>query len=303
MSKKKIEVFKVKIKTVDGSELKFEDILLNKDLTKKVIKTGGKYVEFVYVEERDDLIVGLVQSTKMTATPPKNNTQTRTMSALGLAGFEGLCYGNVFLYSKSSKFFLYEVTKDGVYMGQLDGHIYDIVRDEADLIKFDIRFDVVMTVDAMRKLLTMGSKKALHMQYAFPDEMLKKVKNSQQSLKEIAKPGKELGADFIDVTYKITTRKGHSLHTGKINQILEWIGDNYALMKDNVKKFAVRGYEEDEDGVTEVDLIKDKMIEFISYSENKNMDDLRPNERKHEIIEAYGRIKRDLDSILADENN
>lgn len=301
MSKKKIEVFKVRIKTVDGSELNFEDILLNKDLTTKVVKSAGKYVELVYVEEKVDFVIGLVQSTKMNATPPKNNTQTRKMSSLGLEGFEGLCYGNVFLYSKSTKFFLYEVTKDGVYMGQLGNHIYDIVKD-TELVKFDIRFDVIMNVDAMRKLMTMGSKKAIHMQFAYPDEILKKVKNEQQSLKEIAKPGKELGAELIDVTYKITTKKGNSLHSGKINQILEWIGDNYALMKENVKKFAIRGYEEDENNITEVDLIKDKMIEFITYNENKNMDDLKPTARKHEIVEAYDRIKRDLDAILKNDD-
>jgi len=293
MSKKKIEVFRIRIKTSDGSELKFEDILLNTELTSKNIKNGAKYVELVFVEERGDFIVGLVQSTKMDATPPKHNTVTNKISSLGLTDPEGLAYGNVFLYSKTTNFFLYEVTKDGLYIGQLSDHIYNIVR-ESELVKFDIRFDVIMNIDAMKKLLTMGNRKAIHMQFAAPGEILKKVKSGQQSLKEIAKTGNEFGAELIDITYKIISRKDKSLHTNKINQVLEWINNNFDLMKNNVRKFAIRGYEEDEDNITEVDLIKDKMIEYINYNENKNMDDLKPTFRKQEIIEAYKRIENDI---------
>ncbi len=300
--KKKVEVFKVRIKTADGSELKLEEILLNKEINAKSIKTGFKHVEFVFVEEKDDFILGIVQSTKMNATPPKNNLRTRQMSSLGLSNEEGLGYGNVFLYSKSTQFFLYEVTKDGVFAGQLASHIYNIVKD-TEIVKFDIHFEVVMNVDAMKKLLTMGSKKLVHMQFANPDELLKKVKNEQQSIKEIAKSGNEFGAEFIDVTYKIVTRKGNYLHTNKVNQLLEWVNGHYGLLKENVKKLSVKGYEEDVEGITEVDLIKDKMIEYISYSESKNMVDLKPFERKQGIIEAYLRVERDIKKIISNEDN
>ncbi|GGH23823.1 DUF6731 family protein [Mucilaginibacter phyllosphaerae] len=303
MSKKKVEVFQIRIKTVDGSELNFEDLLLNDEFASVRIKSGPKYTQFVFIEEKGDLILGLVQSTKMVATPPKNNILTNELSALGLTEPEGLAYGNVFLYSKSTKFFLYEVTKDGLYMGQFSDHIYklySIYNEEKDerIVAFDIRFDVVMNIDAMKKILGMGSQKAIHMQFAAPGEIVKKVKNNQKSLKEIAKPGEEFGAELIDVVYKITSRKDKSLHTGKINQMLSWIEENYDLMKDNVKKFAIRGYEEDEENITEVDLIKDKMLESISYNEDKNMRDLKPTFRKQEITEAYQRIKNDLDNYL-----
>ncbi|GAA4917439.1 hypothetical protein [Mucilaginibacter defluvii] len=301
MSKKKIEVFRVRIKTLSGDVLNFEDLLLNSDLTSISIKSGPKHTQFVFIEEKEDVILGIVQSTKMNATPPKNNILTNQLSSLGLTEPEGLAYGNVFLYSKTSKFFLYEVTKDGLYMGQFDKHIYDIVHkynetNEYLIQSFDIRFDLVMNIDAMKKLLGMGSKKSVHMQFFAPQEIVKKVKNNQKSLKEIAKPGEELGAELIDVTYKITSKKDKSLHTSKINQMLEWIGNNYDLMKSNIRKFAIRGYEEDESNITEVDFIKDKMIEFINYNEDKNMVDLKPTLRKQEILSAYERIKNDLDN-------
>jgi hypothetical protein len=154
-----------------------------------------------------------------------------------------------------------------------------------------------MTVDALSKLLTMGGQKSIHIQFADPGEVVKKVKDSQKALKEIAKPGDELGAELVDVVYKITSRKGKSLHTGKINKMLEWVSDNYGLLRDNIKEFSIKGYEEDQETLTEIDLIKDKMIEFISYTENKNMDDLRPTARKQEIQLAYERIHRDLKMI------
>lgn len=300
MSKKKVEVFKVKIRTVDDSILSLGDLLLVPSLINKVVRTGGKHIQLDYVEDKGDYIVGLVKSTNMSSTPPKNNVATGVMAPLGLGGAEGLCYGNVFLYSKKNNFFLYEVSKNGVYAGQLANLMYDLVRDEP-IQEFDIQFRVVLTVDALKKLLTMGGQKAIHMQFVDPADIVRKVKNKQKSLKEIAKSGDELGAELIDVVYKITSRQGRTLNSGRINQLVTWISDNFGLVKDNIKEISVKGYEEDQETLTEVDLIRDRMVEFISYTENKNMDDLRPVPRKQEIVAAYERITKDLKKIAANE--
>lgn len=293
MKEKKVEVFKVRIKTLDESELAFESILLNKDFHNVDIKSGGRYSQLAFVNEYDEYIVGMIQSTKMDSTPPKRNVETDVTSALGLKKEEGLLYGNVFLYNKEKKVLLYEVTRDGLFAGQLNDFIYGLVRDY-DIPKFDIRFLVLMNADAMYKLLTMGEKKSIHMQFANPDEMIRKIKNGQKSIKEIAKPGKDFGAELIDVTYKVTSSKDKFLNSGHINNMLEFIDEKIELLRDNVRKFSVRGYEEDEEGITEVDLIKDKMIEKIKYEEAKNSADLKPLARKQEIILAYDRLRKDI---------
>jgi len=294
MKEKKVEVVQVNIKTVDGSELRFENILLNPDFQNVDKKNGGKYSQFVYLQDYPDYVVGLVQSTKMDSTPPKRNIDTNITTSLGLLREEGLLYGNVFLFDKEKRVLLYEVTKDGLFIGQLDGLIYDLVRDYENIVKFDIRFATLMNADAMHKLLTMGDKKAVHIQFANPEEMLKKVKNDQKAIKEIAKPGKDMGADLIDVIYKIGAHKTNYLHNGLINHMLEFINNKFDLLKDNVKKFSIKGYEEDEEKMTEVDFIKDKMVEKIKYTDAKNMADLKPNERKQEIILAYDRLRGDI---------
>jgi hypothetical protein len=294
MKEKKVEVVQVRIKTIDGSELKFEDILLNSDFQNFDKKIGGKYSQFVYIQDYPDYVVGLVQSTKMDSTPPKRNVETNVTMSLGLLREEGLLYGNVFLLDKIKQVLLYEVTKDGLYIGQLDALVYDLVREYENIVKFDIKFATVMNADAMYKLLTMGDKKAIHIQFANPEEMLKKVKNDQKAIKEIAKPGKDLGADFIDVVYKINAHKTNYLHNGPINHMLEFLSNKFDLLRDNVKKFSIKGYEEDEENLTEVDFIKDKMVEKIKYNDGKNMADLKPHERKQEIILAYDRLKGDI---------
>jgi hypothetical protein len=154
MSEKKIEVFKVTIKTTDQSEFKFEDVLLNRNFQNIDKKQGGKHIQLAYVEDKGDYVVGIVQTTKMNATPPKRNVLTNETKPLGLEKSEGLLYGNVFLYQKTKSVLLYEVTKDSLFIGQLDSFIYDLVR-ESDLIKFDVRFRPLMNADAMRKLLEM----------------------------------------------------------------------------------------------------------------------------------------------------
>lgn len=295
MSEKKIEVFKVIVKTTDKSELNFEDILLNIDFHKVDIKSGPKYSQLNYVEDKGDYIVGMIQTTKMNATPPKRNVETDVVSPLGLIKEEGLLYGNVFLYYKAKKALIYEVTRDSLFIGQLDSFIYALVKD-SELIKFSIRFNSMMKPDAMKKLLTMGDRKSIHMQFAYPDELIKKIKNNQSSLKEIAKPGKDIGAELIDVTYKISGNKGKFLQNGKINQMLEYIGDKYSLVKDNIKEFTIKGYTEDEENITEVDLIKDVMVDVIKYQEDKNMEDLKPFQRKQEIIAAFKRLETDINT-------
>ncbi|WP_316753869.1 hypothetical protein [Pedobacter gandavensis] len=294
LKEKKIEVVQVKIKTIDGSELKFEDILLNGDFQNADKKSSGKFSQFVYIQDYPDYVVGIVQSTKMDSTPPKRNINTNITMSLGLLTEEGLVYGNVFLFNKEKSVLLYETTRDGLFIGQLDSFIYDLVRDYDDIIKFDIKFHTLMNANAMEKLLKMGDKKSIHIQFANPEQMLKKIKNEQKSIKEIAAPGKALGADFIDVTYKIDAYKTNYLHNGAINNMLEFINSKFDLLRENVKKFSIKGYEEDEEKVTEVDFIKDKMIEKIRYTDTKNMADLKPTERKQEIILAYERLRSDI---------
>ncbi|GGG92587.1 hypothetical protein [Pedobacter zeae] len=293
MTEKKVEVVQVKIKTIDESEFKFEQILLNPDFHNVDIKIGGSHRSLVYVQDHENYCVGLIQSTKMDSTPPKRNILTNETLALGLKREEGLLYGNVFLFDKEKQVLLYEVTRDGLFIGQLGDLFYSLIRDYP-LVKIDIKFIPLMNANAMEKLLSMGDRKAVHIQFAHPDEMLKKIKSEQSAIKEIIKPGKDIGAELIDVIYKVTTTKGKYLHNGKINNMLEYINNKFDLLRDNVKKFEVKGYEEDVEKITEVDFIRDKMIEKIKYSDSKNMSDLKPTARKQEIILAYERLRRDI---------
>lgn len=295
MSDKKVEVFKVVIKTIDKSQLNFEEILLNTTLQNIDKKTGSKHIQLAYVEDKGEYVVGMIQTTKMMATPPKRNVVTNVTSALGLVIQEGLLYGNVFLYVKAKQTLLYEVTKDSLYAGQLDDFIYALVKDSG-IIAFDIRFNLMMNVDAMKKLLKMGSRKSVHIQFANPDDLLKKVKDSQRSIKEIAKPGKDIGAELIDVTYKISGNKDKYLQNNAVDRMLEFITEKYNLLRDNVKMFSIKGYEDNEEKITEIDIVKDKMVETIKYQEHHNMKDLKPFQRKQEIIAAYLRLENDINS-------
>lgn len=293
MSHKKIGVYKVGINTTDESVLNFEDIISNQSFQNIDKKIASKSTQLAYVEDKGDYILGMIQTTKMNATPPKRNVVSNIISSLGLDQDEGLLYGNVFLYSKLKKALLYEITRDSLFVGQLDELIYSLVK-ESELPKFNIRFTPMMKADAMQKLLRMGDKRAIHMQFAHPDELIRKIKNSQSSIKEIAAPAKKIGAEFIDVTYKISSRKDKFLQDAPINKMLEFVGEKFDLIKDNVRKFSIKGYEENEEKITEVDVIKDLMVELINYEEDKNMKDLKVFQRKQQIEAAFLRLTTDL---------
>lgn len=300
--KKKVEIFQVILKTRDEiTPPSFEEILLNKLFLDKTIIGFAKRMQMSYIEDKEDFIVGIIETTQMGPTPPKHNTLTKKRNSLGLDTPEGLLYGNAFLYDKKTKVFMYEVTKNGTFIGQLDDFFYKLTKD-SDLPKYSLRFSIVMNIDAMEKMLKMGTKKMLHMQFANPQGLLNKIKSSQKSLREIAKNGTELGADVIDVTYKMAGRKKKSLHTGNINRMLNYLKQESDLMREHFEYVKVKGYEEDSEKVTEVDLVKDKMIQFISYTEDRNMTDIRPKERKIEIIAAYERIVNDLNKYFLDDS-
>ncbi len=74
MSEKKIEVFKVIIKTTDSLDLNFEQILIDSDLQNVDKKSGPKHIQLAYVEDKGDYVIGIIQTTKMGPTPPKRNT-------------------------------------------------------------------------------------------------------------------------------------------------------------------------------------------------------------------------------------
>ncbi len=301
MNKKKVEVFQTIIKVKNGETCpSFEDILLNKDFQDKTIHGFTKRAQMSYVEDKGDYIVGVIETTQMGPTPPKHNTVTKERSSLGLDTPEGLLYGNVFLYEKATKIFMYEVTKNGTFIGQLDDFFYKLTKDST-LPKYTLNFLVVMNFDAMEKMLRMGSKKVLHMQFANPKALYQKVKNSQSGLKDIAKNGTDFGAEVIDVTYKMQGRKKKSLHNNTIDKMLNYLKQEKDLLKEHFEYVKIRGYEDDSDTVTEVDLIKDKMIKFISYSEARNMIDIRPKERKDDLIRVYEGIANDLNKYFLDD--
>ncbi|MFC3352426.1 DUF6731 family protein [Sphingobacterium zeae] len=302
MSKKKVEVFQVIIKTRgDIPAPQFEDILMNTEFHDKTVHGFAKRIQMSYLEDKGDYIVGIIETTQMGATPPKYNTVTKERNSLGLDTPEGLLYGNVFLYDKTTKVFIYEVTKNGTFIGQLDDFFYKLTKD-SDLPKYTIRFSMVMNVDAMEKMLRMGNKRMLHLQFANPAGLVKKIKNEQSSLKQLAKNGADVGAEVIDVTYKMEGRKKNSLHTGKVDQILNYLKEKSELALEHFQHIKVKGYDEDTENVTEIDLIRDKMIDYISYTEDRNMTDIRPHERKVEITEAYNRKIRDLKKYFLDDD-
>ncbi|UKJ07921.1 DUF6731 family protein [Solitalea lacus] len=293
--KKRLEVVTVTLRVNDYREFTFADFLMDPEISERDIKLSDRYVRLKYLEDCGDYIVGLVQTTKMQSTPPKNNVTTGVLSPLGLTNVEGLAYPNVFLFEKHRGILLYEISKEGTYLNQFEDVIYRLSNDTW-YKPFDINFKTVYNVDSLEKLLSMGEKKTLEIEVANPDYLIRKSENEGKAVGEVLKPGKDLGADNFKIIASVGARTSHVLNGGFINSVLSGFQKLIPQSDGAVKHIKLKGYTtENKDSLTEVDLVIDTMKLYIKVNERKNMADLQPTERKQEIQSAYRSAIPDFD--------
>ena len=303
--KKKIAEF-VKIDTewVDKtvSTLTFDQIIQNTEFINTEFYLKGKNYELKILNNTNDYIIGLIETTNKNNIPPKKNRKLKTVSKLGLTNDEGLAYANIFLFDKHTQVLIYEVNKMGCYIDNFISFIYLVWKNVNKNIQFKLRPNTVLNKDEYNRILKMSFHKSLEMQLANPTKLLEDDKHMNESLLHICKSGKDMNSSKVFAKFEVEAKRNQQkpLSSKKISSVLKglqkiMIGKN----GENVKKVIVKGYTEDSNELTSIDLIADRMLRFIKLDEPKESNDLLEKQRKEEILRVYQECTNELNDIFS----
>ncbi|MCX6316870.1 MAG: hypothetical protein NTW29_06250 [Bacteroidetes bacterium] len=289
LHKKKVEVFELSI-TSDEDYL-FEDILTSEDVVEIEQFVVGKISSIKILKNGQNVIVGLVETTRDKNIPPKKNRRSKKVQSLGLTSEEGLAYANVFLYEKKRKLLMYEVNKFGCYVNHFLELIYKCCRDGETYSNFNLEINALLKANEYKRFLQMRFHKSLEVQIAYPSEIIKEYKHKKDALWNLCSEGKAMHSERVHAKFEVMVHGGgNGLASNNLKSLVDRIRDvANGPNSRNVEKLIVVGYERDSDdgGLQPIDLIADRMLKEIELDEPRDNSDLLEWQRQNQIEKLY----------------
>ncbi|GAQ13139.1 hypothetical protein MODO_0786 [Myroides odoratimimus] len=301
--KKKVEFLQVALELFDSApkSLDFISILKDKIFKNNEVYLKGKNYELKLIEETDDYLIGIIETANRNGIPPKKNKKSKTVSKIGLTNEEGLAYANVFLYQKKTQVLLYEVNKFGCFIDNMISFIYLVWKEKEEGNQFKLRFNLVLNKDEYKRIIDLSFHKSLEIRLANPTQLLKEDLHKNKSLISLCQVAEEVNSKEVFAKFDVKARKNKvpPLNSEKIGGIVNALQDILLTVNaENVKKVIVKGYAEDQDQETTIDLIADRMIKFMKLEEPRESSDLLISQRKEEIRKIYEETKNELSTIF-----
>ena len=316
MVTKRIETLIVNFST-NFPLLTFESILHDLSVNHSVMHSvNGRRVELRLIAPNNDInqdiIVGVVITTKLNGLPPKHNTDTGETGSLGLDPSEGLGYANVFLYEKHRHLLLYEFNKNGTYLNQLiefvkvkTEELYSHQTFNDSHLSVQLDFSSLLKSDAYQRMLTIGSYKKLEVDIANPTELMQYIDHSSIygiALMDIVSPARILDSPKFSAVFSCGRSHSSHLNTNAFREIVEAL--RFALGTrhgGNIEKIRLTGYYTNPDGDTilqPIDLLTDRYLKFINLPEPKELRDFQEGQRRELIVSLYRSCLAELSRII-----
>ncbi|WP_318345249.1 DUF6731 family protein [Flagellimonas baculiformis] len=308
LKKKKIEFYKVSMKTFNGekeSQLKFEDILKSSDINGQEVIFKGKDMEMKIFDKKPNLIVGLLETSRRNNVPPKKNKTAKSLSKIGLNKDEGLAYANVFLYDVDRQILMYEINKFGSYLDHFVSYIYLALKQSNSTLfkKFKINLEVVLTSNEYNRILNMKFHKSVEIQIAYPNKIIEDLKHQNGALSQVCKSANKLNSSKLHAKFEVDAKNKKTSKGLTSKTVKEFLDDAKNLLKtksnQNVQKVIVSGYGNDLKKLQHLDLIANRYIKHISIDEPRENSNLLELQRSSKIKELHENCKQDLDSIFS----
>lgn len=299
-----IEIVSTKIIQREDSTIpppSFTDVLAI--MKGKEFRFNEKIFEFSLLQSHNDnCIIGLIVTTQDKDIPPKRDKKTKKYSKVSInPDIEGLAYANIFLYDKLKNILLYEINRNGCFLGQLRDFIY-YHWNHSNESRFSIDFPVVIKSKEYERMLSMDRYQKIVVELYKPSELLQCYAEKTESavdniIDHNIKVGYHNNADFIKIEQISLTKKYNPL--GLQRSIVKGIVDSVKVnvadkgLAKNIKELRVEGYTSDfENGkkLLPINLMFDTYNEFFRINDIQVQSDVQESERKAGIISIYNKL-------------
>ncbi len=305
MANKRVEVAVITIEYIENSSTTpcFEDII-----SYCIPQISGNTEIKLISSSIENCIVGIVEKVQERNIAPIKDKVSGETNPLDIdVSREGPAFANIFLYSKASKIFLYEINKNGMFLSRFIEAMTSIWNNGHQSEPIKIHSCQLLRKDEYERLSRFSRFSSFEIELTNPRELYRELSSRNDTLSRAIKNylnENNLDSNIIKIKQSVFNKRVQSQHLNE-SAIREFIEINRTMLsaeaRSNIRELKFSGYYQDSDDEkmsTEVDLVGDTFKLFLKLQDRILISDFQTNERKSEIERLYLSNLAEFQSIL-----
>lgn len=310
--KRKVDIVSVQINSLSGGVTPTFNQLLS-CIEANEYYVNGKLFELSMLDsEVQGVAMAFIETTQDSDLPPVKNKQSKELTALDInPNEEGLAFANILLYDTRLNVLIYEINRNGCYLGKLKEWIERRWNENHEEQEIEINFPAIIRRNEYNRVIGMTNYRKLVCKLLNPTQIVYEMNNHSESLAEQiirqqAENGVQTGADFVTIEQNCTLLRlnPHGLSRDFVRGVADFTRNllQRTRLRQNVETIEITGYSIDPESnrqkIRTIDLLADTFDESFMIPEVQLQVNLQREDRKAGILRLYERIAPELRQII-----
>lgn len=310
--KRKVDIVSVQINSLSGGVTPTFNQLLS-CIEANEYYVNGKLFELSMLDsEVQGVAMAFIETTQDSDLPPIKNKQSKELTALDInPNEEGLAFANILLYDTRLNVLIYEINRNGCYLGKLKEWIERRWNENHEEQEIEINFPAIIRRNEYNRVIGMTNYRKLVCKLLNPTQIVYEMNNHSESLAEQiirqqAENGIQTGADFVTIEQNCTLLRlnPHGLSRDFVRGVADFTRNllQRTRLRQNVETIEITGYSIDPESnrqkIRTIDLLADTFDESFMIPEVQLQVNLQREDRKAGILRLYERIAPELRQII-----
>lgn len=308
MAQKRVDVVAPCVKTLNGEDVLFSQILKDIDGKKKANAYKDHQLKLL-TTEKVNCNVGLIITGQLKNLPPKKNKVSGVLSPLDIdTNKENLSFGNICIYDDSINVMFYEVNQNGCYLDDFANYLQTKWNETYDDNKIEVSFSAVSRKGEYSRFVKMSYYKEVYVEFSNPNEIIEAHKDDKSSTwahaKKYISAADKSNSDKLIIHFSTFGKKINKAGLSRKTTKTFIDAVRYLLtgsQKKNVEKLKIKGYFTDPDSpkaLQPINLVADTFNIYIKLADKIKQEDLQELDRKTEIEKLYDKHLSELKDIF-----
>ena len=310
--KRKVDIVSVQINSLSsGVTPTFNQLLSCIEANEYYV--NGKLFELSMLDsEVQGVAMAFIETTQDSDLPPVKNKQSKELTALDInPNEEGLAFANILLYDTRLNVLIYEINRNGCYLGKLKEWIERRWNENYEEQEIEINFPAIIRRNEYNRVIGMTNYRKLVCKLLNPTQIVYEMNNHSESLAEQiirqqSENGIQTGADFVTIEQNCTLLRlnPHGLSRDFVRGVADFTRNllQRTRLRQNVATIKITGYSIDPESnrqkIRTIDLLADTFDESFMIPEVQLQVNLQREDRKAGILRLYERIAPELRQII-----
>jgi len=279
--KRKVDIVSVHINSLSGGVTPTFNQLLS-CIEANEYYVNGKLFELSMLDsEVQGVAMAFIETTQDSDLPPVKNKQSKELTALDInPNEEGLAFANILLYDTRLNVLIYEINRNGCYLGKLKEWIERRWNENHEEQEIEINFPAIIRRNEYNRVIGMTNYRKLVCKLLNPTQIVYEMNNHSESLAEQiirqqAENGIQTGADFVTIEQNCTLLRlnPHGLSRDFVRGVADFTRNllQRTRLRQNVETIEITGYSIDPESnrqkIRTIDLLADTpdFVKILSH--------------------------------------